>query len=180
MDLQADSFRWMEDSGGTWLCLRTTRREAMQVCNELKQDTTHNVTIKQERKKRSLDSNAYAWVLMDKLAEKLRKPKTEIYREYIKDIGGNSETVCVLEKAAKKLCDGWSRNGLGWQTDQLPSKLDGCVNVVLYYGSSTYDTEQMSRLIDLIVEDCKLQGIETLPPDKLALLVEEWGGKRDA
>lgn len=180
MDLQADAFRWMEDSGGTWLCLRTTRREAMQVCSEAKPDTTYNVKVTQERKKRSLDANSYCWVLLDKLAEKLRKPKTEIYREYIREIGGNSEPVCVREKAVQKLCDSWARNGLGWLTDQMPSKLDGCVNVILYYGSSTYDTAQMARLIDMIVEDCKLQGIETLPPDRLALLTEEWGWKQDA
>lgn len=43
------------------------------------------------------------------------------------------------------------------------------------HGSSTYDTAQMSRLIDLIVQDCREQGIETLPPDKLAGMMEEWG-----
>ena len=49
------------------------------------------------------------------------------------------------------------------------------MNVTLYYGSSTYDTKQMSRLIDNIVQDCQAVGIETLTPDKLALLLEEWG-----
>lgn len=83
--------------------------------------------------------------------------------------------MCVTTEAADKLQSGWEHNGLGWQTDTMPSKLPGCVRVVLYYGSSTYDTAQMSRLIDLIVQDCREQGIETLPPDKLAGMMEEWG-----
>ena len=44
-----------------------------------------------------------------------------------------------------------------------------------YYGSSRYNTRQMSRLIDSIVQDCKDLGIETLPPEKLAAMKEEWG-----
>jgi hypothetical protein len=112
--------------------------------------------------------------LLDKLAEVLREPKEEIYRGYIKDIGGNSEIVCVLDQAVENLRKGWERNGLGWQTDVMPSKIKGCTNVVLYYGSSTYDTKQMSRLIDLIIQDCKGCGIEVLPPERLAGMIEEW------
>ena len=43
-----------------------------------------------------------------------------------------------------------------------------------YYGSSTYDTRQMSQLIDNLVQDCKALDIETLTPEKLSLLMEEW------
>lgn len=55
------------------------------------------VTIKQYRKGRSLDANGYFWVLAGKLAEAMNIPKTDIYRGYIKEIGGNSEIVCVQD-----------------------------------------------------------------------------------
>ena len=45
---------------------------------------------------------------------------------------------------------------------------------MLYYGSSTYDSAQMSRLIDLVVQECQAQGIETKTPEELALLKEDW------
>ena len=32
----------------------------------------------------------------------------------------------------------------------------------------------MARLIDNLIQDCKALDIETLPPDKLELLKEEW------
>lgn len=134
-----------------------------------------SIEIKPFRARRSLDANAYAWVLMDKLAEKLNVSKEDIYREYIKHIGGNSEVVCVKNSAVERLCEGWSKNGIGWQTDTMPSKIDGCTNVILYYGSSTYDTTQMSRLIDLIIQDCKEQGIQTDTPDTIARLKALWG-----
>lgn len=130
-------------------------------------DKPVEVEVKRWRKRRSLDANAYFWVLCGKLAEALSQPKAPVsreavYREAIRNIGGNCETVCVLEAAAEKLRQGWEHNGLGWVTDTIPSKLPGCVNVLLYYGSSTYDTAQMSRLIDNIVQDCRAVGVETL------------------
>lgn len=47
--------------------------------------------------------------------------------------------------------------------------------MTLWYGSSTYDTEQMARLIDRVVEDCREAGIETMTPQQLAALKSQWG-----
>lgn len=137
-----------------------------------------NYEIERKRKKRSTDANAYFFTLVDKLAEKVNIPKTEIYRNYVKEIGGVSEVICVKNEAVQKLCEVWKDKGLGWQTETIPSKLGGCTNVVLYYGSSTYNTEQMSRLIDLVVEDCKIQGIETKTPDEIANMLSLWGEEK--
>ncbi|MBP3573233.1 MAG: hypothetical protein J6J71_01335 [Prevotella sp.] len=149
--------------------------EVASYLDSLENGKEYTLTIKERKKKRSLDANAYAWVLLDKLASQIHESKEEIYKSYIKEIGGNSELVCIKTEAAESLCAGWSRNGLGWQTDTMPSKLKGCTNVILYYGSSVYDTEQMSRLIDLIVQDCKIFGIDTKDPEELEKLLTEWG-----
>lgn len=138
-------------------------------------DSTVEVTVKKYRKGRSLDANAYAWVLIDKIARRLRLTKAEVYRNTIRTIGGVSETVCVVDKAVDRLCQVWSRNGLGWQTETFPSKINGCTNVILYYGSSSYDTEQMSTLIDFLVQECKALGIETMPPEELESLLKNYG-----
>ena len=136
-----------------------------------------SIEIKPFRKKRSLDANAYFFVLADKLAEKLNISKVEVYRNAIREIGGVSETVCVKNEAVDKLCEAWSEKGIGWQTDTFTSKIEGCTNVILYYGSSTYDTAQMSRLISNIVQDCKDQGIETATPNEIANLLSLWGSR---
>jgi hypothetical protein len=145
------------------------------IVDDLKDKDKLSIEVKPYRQKRSLDANAYFWVLCDKLAEKLHKGKTEIYREYIKDIGGVSETVCVKNAAVQRLCDGWSKNGIGWQTETFESKLEGCTNVVLYYGSSTFSTSQMSALLDLIIQDCHDQGIVTETPNQIAEMKARWG-----
>ena len=131
--------------------------------------------IKPFKAKRSLSANAYAFVLINKLAEKLNLSPQEVYKNAIRHIGGVSETICIQNRAVEKFCEGWQKNGIGWQTEIIDSKLDGCSCVVCYYGSSTYDQAQMSRLIDLIVQDCKAVGIETMTPAELSRLCDEWG-----
>ena len=151
------------------------RNDFEALVDEMKDKDKLSIEVKPFRQRRSLDANAYAWVLMDRLATALSKSKAEIYREYVRDIGGNSETVCVKDEAAEKLCEGWGHNGLGWVSETFKSKLQGCTNVVLYYGSSTYDTAQMSRLLDLIIQDCKELGIQTETPNQIAEMKARWG-----
>lgn len=137
-------------------------------------DNDVEITVKKFRQKRSLDANAYAWVLIDKIAQHMRLSKIDVYRDHIRQIGGVSETVCVQDRAVARLQDAWSKNGLGWQTETFPSKIDGCTNVTLYYGSSTYDTAQMSTMIDALVQSCKALGIETMPEEQLQSLMEAY------
>lgn len=144
---------------------------------ELDKDKQYTLTLKEYKPKRSLDANALAWVLIDKLASRLHESKEEIYRGYIREMGGVSEIVCVKDKAVKKFCDNWDAKGIGWQTETMPSKIDGCTNVVVYYGSSTFTTEEMSRLIELIIEDCRALEIDTTNPKEIERLLAEWEDK---
>lgn len=134
-------------------------------------------SLTRTKKKRSLDANAYCFVLCDKIAAVTGITKTEVYRAAIREIGGNSDVVRAKTDAADAVCAAWEGRGLGWQTDVLPSTAPGYVNIILYYGSSTYDTGQMSRLIDNLVQDAKALGIETLSPEKLEGMMEAWDGR---
>lgn len=132
------------------------------------------VEIKKHRARRSLEANAYCWVLIDKIATAMNYKKTDVYKNAIREIGGVSEIVCVQDKAVNRLREGWEKHGIGWQTDTMPSRLPGCTTVVLYYGSSTYDTKQMSALIDSLIQDAEALGIETITPTEKARLIAEY------
>lgn len=159
--------------GGEWVLSFATKGDAGAVYERLK-DAEVEVEIKKHNPKRSRDANNLAWKLIDQIAEEMRISKTEVYRSAIKEIGGVSETVCVQDKAVQRLRDGWEKNGIGWQTDIMPSKLPGCTNVILYYGSSAYDTRQMSRLIDLLIQEAEQLGIPTWR-EEATELVSKWG-----
>lgn len=152
--------------------LREDLGKAMAVVRKHK-DKLYDLEIKEHRQKRSLDANAYSWVLINKIADALRLTPKEVYRQAIQDIAGNHEIISIKTEAADKFKQVWESRGLGWPcVDIGRSKIDGYRNMKAYYGSSTYDTRQMSLLIDHLIQDCKALDIETLPPDKLALLLE--------
>lgn len=130
--------------------------------------------IRRKRKRRSLDANAYCWVLIDKIAAMTGVPKIEVYRQALQNIGGVSDLVCVSQNAFDRLKTGWEHKGLGWQCIGEPSKLLGCINATLIYGSSVFDTAQMSRLIDQLVQDAQALGIDTISDRERSLLLEEW------
>lgn len=133
-----------------------------------------DIEAKKHRNKRGLDANAYCWVLIGKLADKMQISSLDIYRMAIKEIGVY-EVLPIRNEAVDKFVQAWQGNGLGWIREEIgKSKLDGYTNIKAYYGSSTYNTKEMSRLIDSIVYDCKMQGIPTDTPEQIARYKEAW------
>lgn len=137
-----------------------------------------NVSIEKHAEKRSLDSNAYFWTLCGKLAAVLGISMEGIYKEYIRGIGDNFEIVPIRDDAKEQWIKNWAGRGIGWICEDLGmGKISGYSNILCYYGSSTYDSHQMHRLIEMLIFDCKEQGVETLSPDKLELMMNEWTEK---
>lgn len=153
------------------LCLEIAAQEGRRFAYDFKPG---EYEIKRTKKRRSLDANAYAWVLIHKIAEAVRIPPEDIYRDAIKNIGGVAKVGCFKAQDVETVRKSWESNGLGWQTDVIASKLPDCMNVIFYPGSSVYDTKQMSQLIDLLVQDAQNLDIETLPPEKLEAMKIEW------
>lgn len=163
------------ETGKPKLTLLINEKQSLIKAYDKLKPVTLDITIKHHRKKRSLDANAYAWVLMSKLAQVLNIPKTEVYRQYIKEIGCY-EPMPIKDERVGDFEKIWGSKGTGWVLEVIDdSKLKGYKLCHAYYGSSAYDTKQMSRLIDLIVEDCKLQEIETLTPSEIAKIKAQWG-----
>lgn len=161
-----------------WLMLKPHRDDlgaAMKFIRGFQAGKLYQAVLKRFQKKRSLDANAYAWVLMHRIAEAVRSTPEEVYRRLIPDVGSNFIPMCVLERDMERFRESWERNGIGWVTQDMGlSQVKGCHTVFAYYGSSQFDSRQMSRLIELIVQDCKSLGIETLTPRELSLLTEAW------
>lgn len=150
------------------------KQTAMTLYDNLHDCEKLSIKIDKYREKRSLNANNYAWHLISEIAENQGIPKEDVYRQYIKDIG-----VCrqieIDEKAVDTLIHSWQLHGIGWVADKLDySKHEGFVLLNLYYGSSTYNTLQMSRLIDNIVQDCKALGIETRTPNEINSMLALW------
>ena len=131
------------------------------------------MNLKPHKEKRSLSANSYAWILFDKLAEKLHTTKETIYREAIAHVGVFEEIRVNSPEAGKRFKKVWQSNGLGWLTKTIDD-----TTILAYYGSSTYDTKQMARLIDYASEECREQGIEIRPQWEVDSMLQEWGKRK--
>lgn len=88
-----------------------------------KQDKTKQYELKEYKPKRSLDSNAYCWVLLGKLQDELHIKKEDIYRDLIRNIG-SYEIVPIKNDAVERFRESWSRSGIGWITETMKSKFE--------------------------------------------------------
>ena len=163
------------DTADVTITVRSTAdlAELSEAANGLKKGKEWAVEFKQVRRKRSLSANAYAWVLMDKLAQKLGTTKTAVYREHVR-VYGSFQIIRLKREALGRFEELWKGNGLGWIVEHIGS-VGETVEVMAYPGTSTYNTAEMARFIDGLVTECREQGIETMEPERLKSLVEAWG-----
>lgn len=147
--------------------------EVSEAAASLKKGKEWEVELKRLPRKRSLSANAYAWVLIDKLAHKLGLPKTEVYREHVR-LYGTFQVIKMKSEAANRFREIWESNGIGYIAELLNEAL-GEAEIMAYPGTSQYSAAEMARFIDGLVTECREQGIETMEPGRLKSLVEEWG-----
>lgn len=138
------------------------------------QNKNLDVVAKPHREKRSLNANAYFHVLSGKIAEKLgtslTHEKNRMIREYgqYEVIDGMIPTLTAKEKYEDKMLD---IEGVHLKVVERPGET---VKMAVMRGSHTYNTAEMSRLIDATVEEAKELGIETLTPDQLERMKASW------
>lgn len=139
--------------------------------NSLSKIETLDITAKKHRRKRSLDANAYAWVLMQKIAEKSNTDKWSVYLECLRNYSKAFTHVIVKPDAVDKMKEMYRTSiDLGEITVNGMSGHQ----LQVYFGSSTFDTEEMSVFIEGIVQECKDLKIETIPPAELKRMVSMW------
>lgn len=127
-----------------------------------KQDIEKEFEIHEKKVKRSKSQNAYAWELIGKIGDTLRKSKDEIYLEMLKSYG-QSEVVSMISSI--------NPNGYFKYYEAIGT---GIVNnkefthYRIFKGSSEFDTKEMTIFIDGIIQECKQLDIETLTPEQIA------------
>lgn len=138
------------------------------------QDKDLDVIAKVHREKRSLNANSYFHVLSGKIAEKagtsLSHEKNRLIREYgqYEYIDGMIPTITVNALFEDKMLD---MEGVHLKVIERPGET---VKMAFLRGSHTYNTAEMSRLIDAAVEEAKELGVETMTPEQLERMKAAW------
>lgn len=125
------------------------------------------LTYKKWREKRSLDANAYMWVLLQDMAVELGSTKEEVYEELLQRYGfmarddGGFITITLRADISKNLLPGhWKlyQSTPSWKVYRL------------IRGTSEYDTKEMSYFLDRVIEEAKELGVETMTPNEVERL----------
>lgn len=138
------------------------------------------ISIKKAVKHRSLEANRYAWVLIDQIAVKTNRTRSEVYRHAIREIGGVSQDMMIKTAAIPLFTQIWEAKGLGNQIELVDTEEEtGWSSIRIFYGSSTYDTAQMSALLDSLIQEAEAQGIPTITPKEEARMLGKWAQRRE-
>jgi len=139
-----------------------------------------DVTIKRHSEKRSLDANSYYWVLVGKLANAMHTSRPYMHNHLlikygsVQEVGGRCVEITMVDT------DEYMEDTIlhVYPTDRMKKNGEVWLRIfLLIKGSHEYNSDEMSKLIDGTVDDCKALGIETLTPDEIAEMVQKWGIK---
>lgn len=161
---------------GKWNVALSVNEDVTRTFERLRESNLLDIEIKQHRKRRSLDANAYMWVMLQKIADVLstdknRIDKWDVYLQMLSDYGVFTHII-VKPEAVERVKEEWRTvKVLG------PVSVNGQTGIQIqcYYGSHSYDTKEMTRLIDGVITECKELDIETLPPNEIERMKQEWG-----
>jgi len=143
-------------------------------CEKLK-GCTVEVNIKKYYPKRSLDSNNYAWVLLDKMAKVLHSSKEEVYKTLLERYGTFFYLPCEEDKVPNIEAVFRVVRDRGETTLTTPSgKEVKCRQLQCYKGSSLMDQAEMTAFLNGLVEEAKALGIDTATPDEIRRMNEAW------
>ena len=144
-------------------------KQVEQLVNGFNQQKEYEIS--EVRKKRSLDSNSFAWKLCTEIANVVGNTKEDVYRDAINHVGVYETLQFADDEAMERFKAKWRTNGEGW----LTKTLDRNKRILMaYYGSSSYNTKEMSVLIDFLVTQAGDLGIQVLTQEQIELMKTEW------
>lgn len=174
MDFRGEFLTASKDwKSGKWTVTFTVDDEAALTQIDKIRDKPLDITAKRHREKRSLDANAYAWVLIQKIAETIHSDKQTVYMDMLKQYSRAFTHVIVKPSAVEAVMAMYST-----AIDLGEIRVNGQTGhqLQVYFGSSTFDSKEMSVFIDGIIETCRELSIEYMPADELERMKTSWMG----
>ena len=155
----------------------------MRILSEFVQENSKIITIQIgideeieiKRKKRSNKANRYMWELLQQMSEVMNLNVIEEYKRRVKELGifRQWEIDTINVPTFEKM---WEDKGVAWFTEKV-EEVGNKTIINAYYGSSSYNSKQFSRLLDGVVQDCHSIGIKTLEDLEIEELIKSEYGK---
>lgn len=129
-----------------------------------------NVSFGKFHKKRSLDANALLWSCIGKLSQELRADKWEVYLRMLKRYG-KFTYICVKPEVVEAVKKQWR------EVEEIGEvNINGkrAVQLLCYFGSSTYDSSEFSALLDGVISEMHELGIPTPEEEEIKRSLARW------
>ena len=160
---------------GKWQAIFTINEpNAVNGLDKLK-NTLLTVKAAKFRRKRSLDANAMMWACLKEIADAINADKWDIYLRMLKRYGKFTYIV-VKENAVEAMKKQWRECEVVGDYEVNGQK---AVQMLCYFGSSTYDTKEFAKLLDGIVSEMKEMGLQPPPSKKMQIALENWEKERE-
>lgn len=133
-------------------------------------DCKLSIRAVKHRERRSLDANALLWLCIGRLAEALRSDKWEVYLQMLKRYG-KFTYICVKQNVVDAVKAQWRECEVIGEVN-----INGQIatQMLCYFGSSTYDTKEMSVLIDGVISEMKEMELELPTSEDMRRALEQW------
>ena len=174
--------RYLNGELGVLINIPNVSEETLSELSKLMEDEkVKTVEIDYFKEKRSLTANGYMFLLIDKIANKIGTNKNDLYVNMIVGYGVKYENMFMTYEAFQTFDKMYSatattvkhNSSLCRVIKQYPKGDKEWVEFETYIGSSCYDKKQFSRLLDGVISDAKLQGIEVMSPQEIQSLIDK-------
>lgn len=129
-----------------------------------------NVKAVKFRSKRSLDANGLLWVCLGQIAEVLRTDKWNVYLQMLKRYGKYTY-ICVKPNVVDAVKAQWRECEVVGETTINGKE---AVQMLCYFGSSTYNTKEFSVLLDGVISEMREMGLQTPASQEMERALKQW------
>jgi hypothetical protein len=159
-------------AGGVLIRMDPTQLEELYgILDSMNDNDRFAVSVTRAGKRKTGAANAYMWKLADLIAKKTGTTSTEVYRKAVGEVGPYSQVI-MDTGAVERFTADWTGRGIAWPTETIDT--NGQTTLLrLYYGSGSYDREELARVIDLLVEDARVLGIGVETREYIGQLLED-------
>lgn len=116
-----------------------------------------DIEVKKHLERRSLDANALLWKCLGDIAAVLRTDKWDVYLQMLKRYGKYTY-ICVKPSVVDAVKSQWRESEV---IGDIRINGSDAVQMLCYFGSSTYNTQEFSVLLDGVISEMKEMGLET-------------------
>lgn len=146
------------------------KADAIEQINQFDKDAVYSIEIKKKTRKRTLDANALLWACIGDIAKSLAADKWKIYLRMLRRYGKYTYIV-VKPNVVEAVKNQWRECE---EVGEIDIHGERGIQMLCYFGSSTYDTKEFSDLLEGVIGEMHELGLQPPPPKSVQKGLEVW------